>query len=169
MLQPEELKKTAPGYERENLRFRSFLKKYADSAELDQLFEELHNRLFDGYDCCSCGNCCRDFNICFSDEDIKRIAEHLNLTEAGFISSFLTVDDEGEYVVEPPCIFLEPDGRCRIQICKPVECAGFPFTDKPDRLSCLYGVMDFAQSCPVVFEIVEELKQIYGFRRRAES
>ena len=58
------------------------------------------------------------------------------------------------------------DGRCVIEECKPAECISFPHTDKPDRLSCLLGVLSFAEECPVVFEILERLKAIYGFDRR---
>ncbi|MCL2032574.1 MAG: hypothetical protein FWG96_04840 [Methanomassiliicoccaceae archaeon] len=48
--------------------------------------------------------------------------------------------------------------------CKPDVCAGFPYTDRPGRLSSLYGVIEHADVCTVVFEILERLKAIYRFR-----
>ena len=37
--------------EKENLRFRSFLKCNADEEELDQQFLQLHKELFENFDC----------------------------------------------------------------------------------------------------------------------
>jgi uncharacterized protein len=42
----------------------------------------------------------------------------------------------------------------------------YPFTNKPERLFSLLSIVDFASVCPVVFEMLERLKQIYGFKRR---
>lgn len=165
MLSPEKVKEIAPKYKAENLNFRSFLKGRVDSDELDRQFLKLHNELFIGYDCCSCTNCCKAYNICFNDEDILRAAEYLNMGEQEFRSRYLIESEDG-YIIEPPCTFLEEDGRCLIQSCKPYECVGFPYTDKPKRLSCLFSVMDFAGCCPIVFEIVQNLKKIYHFKSR---
>ena len=149
----------------ENLKFRVFLKGHADRAELDRQFKMLHEELFEGYDCCSCNNCCRDYNICFNDEDEKRIADFLEMDKKTFHDKYLHKND-GEYVLESPCMFLEADGRCRIQDIKPEECVNFPYTNMPDRLGSLYSIMDFTQSCPIVFEIVQRLKKIYNFKHR---
>jgi hypothetical protein len=51
----------------------------------------------------------------------------------------------------------------------PDECRGYPYTDKPDRIWSLFGVIEFVETCPVVFEIVQRLKEIYGFRSRVRS
>jgi len=163
MIKPNTVVEIAPKFEAENLRFRTFLKAYADPEELDLQFIALHDELFNGYDCCSCANCCRTYNICFNDADIRRISEHFNLSEERFIEEYLTNSEEG-YIIKPPCTFLCDDGKCSINSIKPYECAGFPYTDMPDKIHYLYGVMDFAQSCPIVFEIVGRLKQIYHFR-----
>ena len=57
------------------------------------------------------------------------------------------------------------DGCCLIQNCKPDVCVEFPYADKPGRLSSMYGVIERAEVCPVVFEILERLKDTYGFRK----
>jgi Fe-S-cluster containining protein len=83
----------------------------------------------------------------------------LNIDQEKLIETYLVEGDEN-YVIEPPCSFLEEDGKCRIQQAKPIECAEFPYTNKPERLFSLLGVMEFAQSCPIVFEVVQRLKDI---------
>jgi Fe-S-cluster containining protein len=126
---------------------------------------------FSDYDCCKCANCCKTYRITLDDGEVKRIAAHLGQTDSGFKAEYLAdadEDDEKPYKFkEKPCPFLEDDGRCRIQICKPDVCAGFPYTDKPERLESMLGVIGNAEVCPVVYEILERLKAMYRFRNRA--
>lgn len=164
MLAPSAVHAAARKLETENLRFRSFLKNHADSDELDRQFSALHNELFSGYDCCKCGNCCRAYSTVLPEDEITSIATFIGLTKQEFMSQYLVQEVDG-YELKTPCRFLNVDGRCQIQNCKPAECIGFPYTDKPDRLESLLGIMSFAEECPVVFEIIERLKGIYRFRR----
>lgn len=61
MINPEGVYKVAKKKERENLRFRSFLKNHADDEELDRQFLALHNELFERYDGSQYANCCRAY------------------------------------------------------------------------------------------------------------
>jgi Fe-S-cluster containining protein len=177
MLKPTEVKAKAQRMEDQNLKFRTFLKNRADDDELDAYFLELHNKLFSGYDCSKCNNCCRAFAIPLTAEEAPPIAAFLGLSESHFIAKYpmkvkkseSEYDDEREYdyqMKSKTCAFLDTDGKCRIQSCKPIVCRDFPHTDKPERLSSMYSVIGAAEVCPVVFEIIERLKQIYGFRRK---
>ena len=148
------------------------MKNRADDDELDAQFLALHKELFDGYDCCKCANCCKAYNIVLDNDEVKRIASFLDLSESDYVAEYLIAadadaDDEKPYKFkEKPCSFLCDDGRCRIQDCKPDACANYPFTDQPDRLSSMYGVIERAEVCPIVFEILERLKVMYRFRNR---
>lgn len=164
MISPQNVNTEAKKRENENLRFRSFLKSHADEDELDRHFWELHQKLFAGYDCCRCGNCCRAFSTTLSDEEITAIAKCLSLERQEFITRFL-VESTGGWELQAPCRFLGIDGKCQIQDCKPAECKGFPYTDRPERLWSLYSILSAAEVCPVVFEILERLKDLYHFRR----
>jgi len=166
MIEPSKIDKYAGKFEDQNIKFRTFLKNHADSDELDEQFLQLHNELFAGYDCCKCSNCCKDYVISMDENDIAAISNFLGMTEKGFIEKYLTEIVEGYVTKDKPCCFLGGDGKCQIQECKPAECRDFPYTDKSDRLFSLLGVMEFAEICPVVFEIVERLKKIYRFRNR---
>lgn len=164
MISPKDVHSAAKRLEKENIRFRVFLKNHADPDDLDRKFNDLHQELFTGYDCCQCGNCCRTYRTSLKDSEVGSIAAFLNMTASDFADRYLVEGSEG-YELKPPCPFFGADGKCVIQECKPEECRDFPYTDKPDRWSSLYSILDFAEQCPVVFEMLERLKSIFHFRR----
>jgi len=168
MIEPSKIYTVAQKHVEENYEFRTFLKEHADSDTLDAQFAALHHELFAEYDCCKCNNCCRAYAVVLNDDDIERISRHLGQSKRDFINENLEKSDfdENEYRInKQPCIFLCDDGKCSIQAVKPSECEGFPFTDKPNRLESMLGMIDFAEECPVVFEILERLKEIYHFKK----
>jgi len=162
MIEPSKINFVAKRYAEQNYKFRTFLKRRADVDKLDAQFLELHNELFANYDCCKCNNCCKTYDVILKDDEITDISRYLGKAENDFINECLTKSDEGGYKIKgKPCSFLSADGKCEIQECKPSECKGFPFTDRPNRLSSMLSILDFAEECPVVFEILERLKRIY--------
>ena len=169
MISPSKINAIAAKYEDENYDFRRFLKERANRKTLDAQFLKLHNELFAGHDCCKCNNCCRAYDVVLDNNDIKRISQHLGQTKDEFMREHL---EKSEYdpdcykINKQPCTFLCADGKCSINEVKPAECKGFPFTDHPDRLSSMLGIVSFAEECPVVFEILQRLKKIYRFRYR---
>jgi len=88
VISPQNVNTEAKKRKNENLRFRSFLKGHADVDELDRHFWELHQKLFSGYDCCKCGNCCRAYSTTLSDAEITAIAKYLSLERQEFITRF---------------------------------------------------------------------------------
>ena len=165
MIEPSKINSVAKRYAKQNSKFRTFLKSRADADELDAQFLYLHNELFADYDCCKCNNCCKTYYVILENDEIANISRYLGKAENDFINEYLTESDEGGYKIKgESCLFLCGDGKCEIQECKPSECKGFPFTDRPDRLSSMFGILGFAEECPVVFEILERLKRIYRFR-----
>ena len=165
MVEPSSVGLEARKREDENIKFRSFLKNRADCDELDRQFLELHNELFTGYDCCKYNNCCREYSTILQESDVESISSFLGLSKQEFSEKHLNKSTDG-IEIKTPCCFLKGNGECAIQECKPEECRDFPHTDKPDRLFSLHGVLSFAEVCPVVFEILERLKVVYGFRTR---
>ena len=59
--------------EKENLRFRSFLKCNADEEELDQQFLQLHKELFENFDCGRCRNCCKEYCAELTTDEVKKV------------------------------------------------------------------------------------------------
>lgn len=86
------------------------------------------------YQCQRCGNCCRwPGEVPVGDEEIRRMALHLEMPENEFIRHYtrlrenrvgLALEDKGN---SDECIFL--DGiDCRVNDVKPDQCRGFPNT-----------------------------------------
>lgn len=164
MIAPQDIHAAAAEREEENLRFRTFLKINADPDKLDRQFLELHRELFAKYDSCQCGNCCREYNTSLSEEEALGISAYLGVNPQNFLDNCLIRNQDG-LELSAPCQFLDMDGKCQIQDCKPEECRGFPYTGRPNRLASLYSVLSAAEVCPVAFEVLERLKDIYHFRR----
>lgn len=167
MIQPDKIVEEAKKKEDENFKFRTFLKVHADYEELDRQFLRLHKELFANYDCSICRNCCKMYKGSIPKKDIERDAEYLGITEEQFIDFFLEEGHGGEYFTKHvPCDFLQEEGNCKLGDCRPDSCKKYPYTNQPERLSSLLGMLDIIAVCPVAFEIFERLKKEYGFRRR---
>ncbi len=57
-----------------------------------------------------------------------------------------------------PCDFLQEDGSCKLGDCKPDSCKKYPYTDQPERLWSLLGMLDTVTIYPVAFTRIKELK-----------
>jgi Fe-S-cluster containining protein len=69
--------------------------------------------------------------VTFTDEDILRISEHLQMSVAAFCERYLSYDEEegSFYVHVKPggaCVFLGESG-CVVHEVKPVQCRTYPF------------------------------------------
>ena len=95
--------------------------------------------------CQCCGNCCRPHGLVrITDAEITKIAAFLGMPEAEFIDRYtaLCPDRRGLTLIEQEsgaCCFLTTENRCRIQICKPDQCKGFPdrWTDPLLESQCM--------------------------------
>ena len=165
MIKPEEVAAAAKRKERENIKFRTFLKNRADDDELDSQFLRLHKEIFPQYNCAGCRNCCKLSNGSFSDDSIRTAAANMGMSEDAFKAEYLDASSFGEYTAKhTPCDFVTESGDCMLGDYKPDGCKGFPYTDRPNRLSSLYSVLFAVSICPAAYEIWEALKKEYGFR-----
>ena len=82
------------------------------------------------------------------------------------ISNELKINTSGKYSFKcDRCKFLNDDNNCLVDSYLPESCRDYPYTNKSERLFSLYGIIGNASICPVVYEILEELKKIYNFKR----
>jgi len=121
MLAPRKVKYAAKQKEKENTRFRTFLKCNADEKVLDQQFYDLHVELFNNYDCNRCRNCCKEFHGTISHDELDKCATALGVTTDDFIKKYLNESmNLGEYQTKNmPCGFLLADGECKLGESKP--------------------------------------------------
>ena len=79
------------------------------------------------------------------------------ITEKYFI-----LDDEEDYVFRSqPCPFLGEDNYCSVYDARPKACRKYPHTDRVKIHQILDITYRNISVCPVVYEIVKELKQDY--------
>jgi Fe-S-cluster containining protein len=95
--------------------------------------------------CQRCGACCRRPGpVAVTAADVERLAPYLDLSVHEFTALYtrLSADRAGLWLTERPdraCVFLEPDGGCRVHAVKPRQCVEFPFG---------WRYLDTAAVCP---------------------
>jgi Fe-S-cluster containining protein len=157
--------------EDENHRFRLFLKTRCrlNSEEIDERVSATTRRVWAGIDCTQCANCCREVNPTFSEEELDRLARRLAMTRQQFIEAYLKrsepYDDNPWTTRTTPCPFLK-DNRCSVYEDRPADCSGYPYLYEPEFVFRTLGMIDRTFTCPIVYQVMEELKKSLGFLRR---
>ncbi|HEX5001369.1 MAG TPA: YkgJ family cysteine cluster protein [Bacteroidia bacterium] len=162
MMHPEELNRKRKAVEKSSGRFYHKLKR-RPPGNLDEEIKQLHDEVFSKTDCLSCANCCKTIKTVFKERDISRIAAHLRIKPAELIHTYLTIDDEGDYVQQLlPCPFLAPDNTCKIYEVRPFACRSYPHTDSLPIKKSWNLIIKNTAVCPAVYEITEALKKKHG-------
>jgi len=159
----DEILKTLPQQAKdrhnENKKFFAKLRK-KPPKKLDYLMQELHEEEFSRTDCLECGNCCKTTGPLFTDRDVSRISKHFKMKEQAFISQFLRVDEENDYVLQSvPCTFLGADNYCSIYEVRPKACREFPHTDRKKFQQISNLTLKNVAICPAAYNIVEAMKK----------
>ncbi|MFC1611435.1 YkgJ family cysteine cluster protein [Myxococcota bacterium] len=149
-----------------NWEFRSFLKGiHLKSEELDRIVHSLHEEVSAQIDCTACGQCCRAIRPLLMAKDLKRLANHLGLTETIFTTKYLMEPDDQTYVFRDlPCPFLQ-DNRCIVYDARPDDCRSYPHLHQNDFACRLANVCDNCSLCPIVYNVFEFLKEHLKSRR----
>lgn len=75
------------------------------------------------------------------------------------VDKYLLLDEDDDYVFrEMPCPFIDDENYCSIYADRPRACKEYPHTDRRRMRQMLDITLKNIPVCPVVFEIVEELK-----------
>lgn len=118
--------------------------------------------------CKTCANCCRELQPSFSEAEVDRLARRLAMDREQVIEKYLERTDD--LSVNPwqtrtkPCPFLK-DNLCTVYDDRPADCSGYPYLDRPDFIFRTSGMLERRPTCPIVYEVVESLKESTGFRR----
>src|SRR3954469_6812578 len=137
--------------------YKQFLQKADKNKVLKQL-PRLHEEAFEQIDCLQCANCCKNYSPRFKTPDIKRISRLQNMKEGEFIETYLTIDEDGDYVAKSkPCPFLGADNACSIYEDRPSDCARFPYTDEDVIIKRQQLTLKNSTFCPIVYHVLERL------------
>lgn len=157
--------------ENENDRFRLFLKTKCnlEPEEIDARVFAATRRVWAGIDCTQCANCCREVHPTFSEEEVDRLARRLAMTRQQFIETYLERSEPGDdnpwTTRTTPCPFLK-DNLCSVYEDRPADCSGYPYLYEPEFVSRTIAMVGRTFTCPIVYEVMEELKRSTWFRQR---
>ncbi|MEE9363292.1 MAG: YkgJ family cysteine cluster protein [Cellulophaga sp.] len=155
----KQLPKKAKEKHLENKKFFAKLKK-KPPKHLDYIMQELHEEEFKKTDCLNCANCCKTTGPLFTRADVERISKKLRLKQQQFISTYLQIDEEDDYVLKQvPCTFLGTDNYCSIYDVRPKACREFPHTNRKKFHQITNLTLKNTSICPAAYNIVEAMKK----------
>jgi Fe-S-cluster containining protein len=149
---------------KENIRFRSFLKG-KDDNRVDKIVHAINKEVVEQIDCTKCGNCCNTLRPSVSENEIRILANLEKISQEEYTNTNTEKDtyDNGRYLKDSPCKYLD-DKKCSIYASRPHDCKSFPHIDKNCFNSRTLGMIENYAICPIVFNVLEKLKEEFKFR-----
>lgn len=161
----KEIERLAKERRTENLNFIAFLKE-KDSNYIDHLVMELNRYFSAEIDCTSCGNCCTKLRPILAELDIDQLVKVSNLSRAKFKKEYVEMDEEGDMLFKNlPCSFLR-NHKCSIYNYRPSDCHEYPHLNKTGFTDRLFGILENYSVCPIVFNVIEGLKDKLSFDKQ---
>ena len=156
----------------ENHVLRRYLKEQdrLSEEELDQLVSDIARRVWAGFDCITCANCCKELGRSVTGQEVQRLAAALGLSEEDFRSRYLEgqvgpeEDDEDSdqrrtrwWMRGKPCPLLK-DNKCIVYEARPEQCRKYPYLHEPAFSSRTLAMIERTFTCPVVYRVFGELR-----------
>jgi len=132
--------------------------------DLDEIIHEQHHHQFEHIDCLECANCCKTTPALLEQKDISRISRHLGMTAGTFITQYVVMDEDGDFVFNSsPCPLLGSDNYCSVYDVRPAACAEYPHTARKGQRSILNLSLQNTKVCPAVYRIFQELSSVIDY------
>ncbi len=163
ILHLETIQQLAAEKENENENFRFFLKEQ-DGEAIDKRVQRLNEWVTEKTDCTSCGNCCKSLLINVTTNEAESLAAHLQTSLETIKERYLDVSPGGKMVISSiPCHFLQGT-KCSIYENRFEGCREFPHLDRANFTQRLFGTMMYYGTCPIIFNVIELLKEELEFK-----
>lgn len=146
---------------------KSAFKRYLTKLEknpprgLDKIALRADMDMWQETDCLSCANCCKTMSPTYTPSDLKRIAEHFDMSVDEFKAKWLYKDRNNDWLnKKQPCQFLNlADNKCSIYPIRPKDCAGFPHHTKKKMVDYVHVYKQNIEYCPATYRWVEKMKE----------
>ena len=149
--------------ENENYQFQYFLKAI-DGTKIDTLVQELNSIVTPQIDCTTCGNCCKTLLINVTENEADNLSTYLNKRRIDFDKEYVEKGSNGMMLINTiPCSFFA-DNKCTIYDYRFAGCREFPGLDIPNFTKRLFTVFMHYGRCPIIFNVVEQLKVMTNFK-----
>jgi Fe-S-cluster containining protein len=153
----------AASRESENDAFRDFLHN-KESEAIDEMVFCLNNTITAQIDCKKCGACCKMLMINVVPSEATTVSAHLGISTKEFKEKYIEESLQGQMIMSSiPCHFLK-DKICTVYEHRFSECREFPHLDRKNFKDRLFGTLIHYAMCPIIFNVVEELKIKTGFK-----
>jgi len=163
----EEISQLALTKEAENNRFKTYLQQ-TDSKWVDSKVQELNTVVEAQIDCTLCGNCCKTLMINVTEQEADNLSTHKKQTRSEFDSQYLERGTHGMLLMNTiPCPFLQ-ENKCSVYEHRFAGCREFPGLHLPEFTGRLFSVFMHYGRCPIIFNVVEQLKAAVAFPALAQ-
>ncbi len=162
------IERYARNNEADDFRFRTYLKGRLNlsTEKTDEIVQAVTDEVWQQIDCTKCANCCKTLPVVVDNSDIKRLAARLGVSQRQFTEKYVVNGEFGEkQFASTPCAFLGSDNRCTVYEDRPTACKDFPYLHAKHFTSRSIMMISNTSSCPIVFNVWQELKTRLGFRR----
>ena len=133
-------------------------------AKIDRIVHELNDYFSERIDCRQCGHCCTKLRPILAESDIDLLMKATFLSRKDFKELYVETDDEGDMLLRHlPCAFLNSK-ECTLYEHRPEDCRSYPHLNKKEITYRLFGILENYAICPIVFNVIEELKERLHFR-----
>ncbi|MFP4620176.1 MAG: YkgJ family cysteine cluster protein [Bacteroidales bacterium] len=147
--------------EYENEEFQFYLEGQ-NPDEVDKRVNRLFEEIDEEIDCMECANCCKKQSPVIRESELWNISDYFGMDPETFKEAYLTFDGDQMIMKQNPCVFLR-DNICSIYEFRPADCASYPHLDKRGIVFKLSGIMGNYSVCPIVFNVIENLKKEMDF------
>lgn len=152
----------------ENDRFRIFINE-RNREQIDEKVQKLTNAITPLIDCTQCGNCCKSLMIQVSEPEAITLSKHLNQPLNSFEEQYLEKGSTGLLIMNRiPCAFLSKN-KCTVYEFRFEGCKEFPALHLPNFKDRLFTTFMHYERCPIIFNVVEALKDEMNFDRNAPA
>lgn len=152
----------------ENAQFKVLLRNIP-TKKVDALVHQLNQEVSAIMDCTTCGNCCKQLEPPVDQDEINRLATlkgmNVNYFEGDYVGK--EVNTGIQFLKCQPCIFLKTN-TCEIYEQRPASCADYPHLHQPNFKFRWKSVMANYAVCPIVFNVVEQLKEELNYIKTTE-
>ncbi len=129
-----------------------------DPVLVDNMVQQLNNEISAKIDCTKCGNCCKTLMINVSEQEADHLSNHLQIKRTDFDEQYLEKGSNGMMLINSiPCSFLS-DHKCTVYEYRFEGCREFPAMHLPGFSKRLFTTLMHYGRCPIIFNIVEEMK-----------
>ena len=155
----EKIREIAAQRKEENAQFKLSLKTIP-IRQVDDIVAQLSKEVSAAIDCTACGNCCKQLEPPVDQHELKRLATLKELDNNTFKEKFIGEEPgtQIQFLKCQPCIFLQ-ENRCGIYEQRPASCADYPHLHQPNFKYRWKSIMANYAMCPIVFNVVEQLKE----------